>query len=521
MVHRRFNRSKWVQASYRFSMAPGADRECLKDPNHRIEWDFVEDVVFQTVKEHMCPICLGKTQAAVMTKCGHVFCLPCLLQYIAGAQEGRRWRKCPLCNDIVYVADTRSARSETARKHEVGQTVRLCKFYSPEASAQVAMLDCPEEMDRAQQDLRCARISILDDNEPIVQREERELMAAIKECDPAIDRYTMPFLKKALGMVQAKRAKWAELYGTLESSETRDDVSVPPPAKDSTSYFYQSVDGQRVYLDGLNWRCLQQQFGSDFEAMPQVLEGKIIDITVMNTAQERRVPRYLSHLPSGSELVFVELDLHHILSVETREAFRREIFKREEHRRQNAARRKKEDALQRRREEQARQDRFLRNAGFAFEDEAFPILAPEMIEQAPDASTLQNSTAFPELAKAPSTGPVRPHATPPKPKAKKLGGWNNIAKGGFAATDDNDFWQALPRNKGQKRARAPRKMWNKPQQQQRAPQKQPVKSKANFPSLGSSVAYDEPIRRQGGKRKGKKGGKRGKGRKGALLFHFG
>merc|ERR1719208_412913 len=72
--------------------------------------------------------------------------------------------------------------------------------------------------------------------------------------------------------------------------------------------------------------------------MPQVLEGKIIDITVMNTAQERRVPRYLSHLPSGSELVFVELDLNHILSVETREAFKREIFKREEHRRQNAAR---------------------------------------------------------------------------------------------------------------------------------------------------------------------------------------
>jgi len=41
-----------------------------------------------------------------VTKCGHLYCWPCLLQYLAFERE-YSWKKCPLCADPIYKADIR------------------------------------------------------------------------------------------------------------------------------------------------------------------------------------------------------------------------------------------------------------------------------------------------------------------------------------------------------------------------------------------------------------------------------
>ena len=50
-----------------------------------------------------CPICLGDFCAARMTKCGHIYCWPCMLHYLA--LEEKTWRKCPICHDAVHKKD--------------------------------------------------------------------------------------------------------------------------------------------------------------------------------------------------------------------------------------------------------------------------------------------------------------------------------------------------------------------------------------------------------------------------------
>ncbi|KAL9586612.1 MAG: hypothetical protein Q9212_000807 [Teloschistes hypoglaucus] len=52
-----------------------------------------------------------------MAKCGHIFCLPCLLRYMHSTDEvgpfpekRQRWKKCPICWDSVYVLETRPVR---------------------------------------------------------------------------------------------------------------------------------------------------------------------------------------------------------------------------------------------------------------------------------------------------------------------------------------------------------------------------------------------------------------------------
>ncbi|KAF9011070.1 hypothetical protein BDQ17DRAFT_1345414 [Cyathus striatus] len=46
-----------------------------------------------------CPICLSPPTAPRMTKCGHVFCFPCILHYLS--MSDNKWARCPICFDSV------------------------------------------------------------------------------------------------------------------------------------------------------------------------------------------------------------------------------------------------------------------------------------------------------------------------------------------------------------------------------------------------------------------------------------
>ena len=39
-----------------------------------------------------------------ITKCGHIFCWPCVIQYLE-FEKDRNWKKCPLCADPIYRLD--------------------------------------------------------------------------------------------------------------------------------------------------------------------------------------------------------------------------------------------------------------------------------------------------------------------------------------------------------------------------------------------------------------------------------
>ncbi|OJT08966.1 hypothetical protein TRAPUB_100 [Trametes pubescens] len=47
-----------------------------------------------------CPICLSPPTAPRMTKCGHVYCYPCILHLISTSDQPK-WVRCPICFDSV------------------------------------------------------------------------------------------------------------------------------------------------------------------------------------------------------------------------------------------------------------------------------------------------------------------------------------------------------------------------------------------------------------------------------------
>ncbi|KAJ3110830.1 RING finger protein 10 [Phlyctochytrium bullatum] len=105
-----FLKEKFINANYRFVMDPKGDYTAnLFDSDIIVEWNDIQQVLVPTSKPQQCPICLSEPMAPRMTRCGHVYCFPCILHYLS-LDESSKWVKCPLCHDAIYGKDLKSAR---------------------------------------------------------------------------------------------------------------------------------------------------------------------------------------------------------------------------------------------------------------------------------------------------------------------------------------------------------------------------------------------------------------------------
>lgn len=88
------------------------------DADVHLDWNSVLQILVSAQSQSAsCPICLSRPVAPRMAKCGHIFCLPCLIRYMHSTDETApvpekkaRWKKCPICWDSVFVSETRPVR---------------------------------------------------------------------------------------------------------------------------------------------------------------------------------------------------------------------------------------------------------------------------------------------------------------------------------------------------------------------------------------------------------------------------
>ncbi|RAR08027.1 ring finger domain-containing protein [Stemphylium lycopersici] len=118
--------SRYVHANYRFIVDPRGDyRAQSVDADIHLCWNNVMQILASELsQEASCPICLGTPVAPRMAKCGHIFCLPCLIRYMHSEDDGKppekkaRSKKCPLCFDIIYASEARPVRWYTGQEGE-------------------------------------------------------------------------------------------------------------------------------------------------------------------------------------------------------------------------------------------------------------------------------------------------------------------------------------------------------------------------------------------------------------------
>ena len=88
------------------------------DADVHLDWTVVLQILVSAQSQlSNCPICLSTPVAPRMAKCGHIFCLPCLIRYMHSTDDSNpipekkaRWKKCPICWDSVYISETRPVR---------------------------------------------------------------------------------------------------------------------------------------------------------------------------------------------------------------------------------------------------------------------------------------------------------------------------------------------------------------------------------------------------------------------------
>ena len=193
--------------------------------------------------------------------------------------------------------------------------------------------------------------------------------------------------------------------------------------------FFQSEDGQLCFLCGFNIQCLRAEFSSSvpsegttssmnesmsspqqhdksqrqsrrLEPLPDAVQGRVLEVEhVVLTHQLRQRLRFLSHLPIGTPVSFVEITLGNVLSNQTKKSFTKEFQKRRNARDRRSRAEQRADDKARRKEEQRMEDRLSQ----------IPFVNRTFRSEAVDIT----SEAFgPALCASPPLGSTRAAAAP-------------------------------------------------------------------------------------------------------------
>jgi len=366
---RRFSKQQFLQANCQFVVLDGYDYTVHKvDPDWPVDWNCIEEVKFRQIgaTETNCPICLEPPAAAKITKCGHIYCWACMLRYLSMSDENSV--ACPICFEPIYVNDLRSVVAQSYPDHIVGEDISMRLMLRVKGCVQVEPYH-PFDAHRAFH--QHANSELTDQKDPhyssqanliivdpitvvnqVARREKSELQARMDveladlvegANESAQDGYSgmICFFEQALEKVDRRIDKLIQLasdetrmlriqHQNLERSDTNLNLEFS-----SRSYlFYQSSDGQHIYLNPFSTKVLCHEY-SALENCPTEVRARILqmDWISMNEGWRKRF-KYLEHLPLSCEFRLIEIDFEesNIVSQETFKLFEDQIRSRSKER---------------------------------------------------------------------------------------------------------------------------------------------------------------------------------------------
>ncbi|KAI6710570.1 hypothetical protein JHW43_006900 [Diplocarpon mali] len=441
--HHSSDKARYIHANYRFIVKPNGDyKQQAVNADQHLDWNDVLQILASSVsQEASCPICLSHPVAPRMAKCGHIFCLPCLIRYMHSADDTNpipekkaRWKKCPICWDSVYISDTRPVRwysgqeSPQAREgddvilrlvmRQPGSTLALPRdgaeslprsedipwYFAAEVTDYARIMKGSEEYMLEQYDAEIEDLQRQEYEDELMFGEEPEwtkkAMNAVREAKKNVDGIGHPppiakqpaekKPKKQSILLTAMGEGSQEMYFVQNSSSSlniEEGISTKSglePQKnvesfgshasetlvlhthtdgkrgqseahhpDSPYYFYQAL--LHYYLAPLDIRILKAAFGN-FASFPSTLLPRVERVStghIMDYDLRKRA-KYLSHLPDGCEVGFLECNWTDVVSPEILDKFKSEIEKRRQRNREKEAREERDRVRAEKAEDDAR-----------------------------------------------------------------------------------------------------------------------------------------------------------------------
>lgn len=397
-----FSKEQFLQANCQFIVQNSGDYSVhLVDPDVLVGWEKIEEIHMDSNEFISCPICLYPPNAGKMTKCGHIFCWPCILHYLSLSDKS--WRKCPICYESIYKTDLKSVlQNKYAIDYKPNDTIKFELMFKSKSKLNTIILPYPlidqfkadtttdnnnklsnsfslftksDAYSTGRKYLKIMSKSLMEIQRSILDRERRQLMKQMEEDKHAPE---VCFVQEALNLLGEREASLKLSVTTGDTANEKlvsvasaeidvleeeidkltltvneignvleESIPLPPPdalsqtkkiaAQQSTLntnqefvYFYQSSDGQRIFLNALNARMMMSEYEA-FTNCPQQLSARILaSESHFMTEENRKRFRYLSHLPLHSEFKIVEVELlveEHV-SAETFKLFEKEVHER-------------------------------------------------------------------------------------------------------------------------------------------------------------------------------------------------
>lgn len=365
------NKFKFVQQNYRVFL--------LKDFNSNkndsvfshnklvFEWEHVGliDLIYFDSDEFIkCPICLeSDLLVPKMSNCGHIYCWPCIIKLMNNILENNEYAKkfkCPICFSNVLLNELVSLRYQIVQKVRLGSEINLCLLFrnisSPLVHFKINVKDSNEKilLEKNEKGAQFQRIGLISNQNDVLLcdlqmlkirmlKNERnnltEETSHIEECISIIENVlesrgvVVPsyehFSNDAFDLLISQYSE-SELLKELEYSFINSSAnrSIQGKIKD-LFYFYQLFDGQLVFLEPFYVKVLQTEFGS-IDNLPKAL----LNVSVISTKefilnyQNIRKYKFLSHIPIGSTIILVGIDIRPFITTETKKLFKEELERR-------------------------------------------------------------------------------------------------------------------------------------------------------------------------------------------------
>ena len=434
-------------------------------PDVGIKWDTVQLVkcMVEPTQDQYCPICLCMYVCPRVSKCGHSFCLSCILRYFymvaasapsgaSGSNSGNNssvvnaavGAKCPCCFEPIYIDQFRSVQFHTIQppssKGACGANTMeftllnrsktsFAPFRQNGGVKHVGQNSAPGESDA---DSMYCRFNYMD---PKMRLDDlaTELVILEESKHDSLDSTEVIFIHQAIEMVKLQQSALLSVSAREILLRERDDakfnVILPatndsgdhePPfqdeieakslSSDDAFQFFQASDGQLCFLSAFNMNCLKEEFTAHGRPLPEEIKGQVMETETYHlTVEARKRKPFLSHLPLFADVKFVEVNLNNILSPETKAKFKSEMDKRRARRKNRKNAEKREDKLAKKLEEARRKiparvdpsDDFFKVGSF---DSQSSFLDEDNFESSFPESALSSSPGRHPGAAAPASG---------------------------------------------------------------------------------------------------------------------
>ncbi|KAK0174727.1 hypothetical protein PV327_010464 [Microctonus hyperodae] len=372
----KYNKELFLQANCQFVVNIDGDySRYLIDPDTLVDWKLIEQIKVDTSESLSCPICLGSPVAARMTRCGHVFCWPCILHYLSLSDKS--WRKCPICFESIHKSDLKSVIEITRKPMNIGDDVNLrlmrrkrgsllavpvgeTETPDPETFFQVSehpssqiyskllLANATNIMEIIELERVQLKMELIDDphspencfiEQALIELTARE-ECALKQSGQKLELQTPKKNKDIL----STEFDFSKDQKKSETSIEEKNLATNSQGNQKFFYFYQSDDGQHVYLHAMNVKMLELQYG-DLEHCPRIISGKILEKESGSFTEDlRKRLRYLCHLPLTCSFEIAEIELKTpLISNEVLGLFQEQLALREKRRRHRDREEKKRE----------------------------------------------------------------------------------------------------------------------------------------------------------------------------------